>query len=122
MSTPPRLRVQEKYDELYSELIYSSSDDSSSGDNGGPVFGFMYLTLTLGSFSLTTLSDDNPIDMFDFIANIGGFWGKCTPPIGQPYVSMYYFTWRQVRCEFHRLPRCLTDFLAVRYCSHARAC
>lgn len=121
VSTPPRPRVQEKYDELYRELIYSSSDDSSSGDDGGPAFGLMHLTLTLGSFSLTTLSDDNPIDMFDFIANIGGFWGKCTPPAGQPYVSMYYFSWRQVRGEFHQIPGCLTDTLALRCCFHVLA-
>lgn len=71
---PPRL--QEMYDKLYGELIHSSTDSSSRYD-GDPAFGVMHLTLTLGSFSLTTLSDDNPIDMLDFIANIGGFWGEC---------------------------------------------
>ena len=38
----------------------------------------MYISIALGSFSLTKLSDDNPINMLDFIANIGGFWGEYT--------------------------------------------
>lgn len=70
----PRVK-QALYNDIYYYMIGPSSDSSSS-TGGDPAFGLMYLTLALGSFSLTKLSDNNPIDMLDFIANIGGFWGE----------------------------------------------
>ena len=65
---------------VYEELYYRGLLDSSSSSSGDwdPSFGYLQLTFTIGSFSLTKLSDDNPIDMLDFIANIGGFWGERT--------------------------------------------
>lgn len=38
--------------------------------------GYLYLILTQGSFSLTELSDNNPLDIGSFLGNMGGFWGK----------------------------------------------
>ena len=70
-------RVQALYNDIYDDLVGSYYDSSSSiGED--PAFGFMYISIALGSFSLTKLSDDNPINMLDFIANIGGFWGEYT--------------------------------------------
>ena len=69
--------MQALYNDIYDNLVGSYYDSSSSiGED--PAFGFMFLYLFLGSFSVTTLSDDNPINIFDFIANIGGFWGEWT--------------------------------------------
>ena len=49
---------------------------------GAFTLGALFLTLTLGSFSLTTLKEDNPVDIPDFIASIGGFWGEWMGPAG----------------------------------------
>ena len=77
---PSHLRVQgvdsavDDDDLLYSSSSYYSRSFSPLSDIA---VGTLLLTLTLGSYSLTELSDDNPMDILDFIANIGGFWGEC---------------------------------------------
>ncbi|CAN0456440.1 unnamed protein product, partial [Laminaria digitata] len=38
--------------------------------------GFLYLTLTQGAYSVTEISDINPLDIGNLLGNIGGFWGK----------------------------------------------
>lgn len=68
--------MQALYNYLYDDLV-DSCYDSSSSIGADPAFHLMYLTLAPGPFSLTTLSEDNPIDMLNFTANVGGFWGKC---------------------------------------------
>ena len=59
-----------------SSITSSFLGDSTSIAGGEPSIGYLFLNVNLGRFSLTKLSDDNPIDMLDFIANIGGFWGE----------------------------------------------
>lgn len=60
--------------------MLDSSSTSSSNNDEHPAFGDMFLSLTLGANSLTGLVDENPINIFDFFRNIGGFWGECTSP------------------------------------------
>lgn len=78
-SPPPRPRVQGWYYYI-SDYVFDSSTNSSSSVGENPAFGDLMFTLTQGSFSLMELSEENPIDMFGYIGNIGGFWGECTSP------------------------------------------
>lgn len=47
-------------------------------DNSTYALGFLDISLTQGSYSLTELSDINPLDAGAFLGNIGGFWGEKT--------------------------------------------
>lgn len=79
---PPPARVQTLYGSKYFDHTqYSPSD------GGNLAVGALYLTLTQGSLSMTTLSEDNPLDIPEFISSIGGFWGECTGPSGPREVS-----------------------------------
>lgn len=77
LQPPPPARVQTLYGPRYFDHTrYSPSD------GGNLAVGALYITLTQGSLSKTTLSEDDPLDIPEFISSIGGFWGECTGPSG----------------------------------------
>lgn len=47
-----------------------------TADNSTYAVGYVHLTLTQGGFSLTELTDIDPVDLLTLLGNIGGFWGK----------------------------------------------
>ena len=96
--------IRDRYNDIYDDLVGSYYDSSSSiGED--PAFGFMYISIALGSFSLTKLSDDNPINMLDFIANIGGFWGEYTSSSSPVNITRTCLVcWLYYRCENHPRP------------------
>ena len=70
-------------DSAYQDSSSYADDDSSyqnttSAAHGNSSFavGYLYLILTQGSFSVTEITDINPLDVGNFVGNIGGFWGK----------------------------------------------
>ena len=71
-----RAGVQDWYNYIATDVLGTrSSSSSSTGEN--PALGDLLLSLTQGSHSLTGLEDENPLDIFDYLGNIGGFWGEC---------------------------------------------
>ena len=71
------------YHNSTSEIDEDSSYQDTTSDthgNGSNAFGAIYLTLTQGTFSVTEITDINPLDIGNFLGNIGGFWGKLLAP------------------------------------------
>lgn len=94
--------VQIVYDELYQSGLLASN----STGGGNLSFGYLCLGLTLSPFSLTELSDDNPIDMLDFVANIGGFWGECARPSRSNQITCRYIVLSGAAMMFVSVARC----------------
>eukprot|EP00904_Undaria_pinnatifida_P004018 jgi/Undpi1/13617/HiC_scaffold_9.g03271.m1 len=47
---------------------------SDTDDSGSYAIGYLHLMITQGAYSLTELTDVNPLDIGTFLGNIGGFW------------------------------------------------
>ena len=51
-----------------------------NGDGSSYALGYLFITFTQGAYSLTELTDVNPLDIGTLLGNIGGFWGKLLSP------------------------------------------
>ena len=69
----PHLAVGRPFSLVCPQALSNVTDDYRTY-----AIGYLHLTLTQGGFSLTELTDINPIDLATLLGNIGGFWGKIT--------------------------------------------
>eukprot|EP00904_Undaria_pinnatifida_P004014 jgi/Undpi1/13613/HiC_scaffold_9.g03267.m1 len=71
----------------YDDRDTNDSFNASTNDNEAYAFGFLYLTVTQGSHSLTELKDISPFDAATVIGNIGGFWELLLVAWGLCFIS-----------------------------------
>ena len=78
--------------DLYGNTRFNHTQYSPD-DGGDLAVGALFLTLRLGSFSEITLSEVNPLDIPEFISNIGGFWGERAGPSRPSILPANFAAW-----------------------------
>lgn len=74
-------------------------DEPSSSDY---VFGCLFIDISRGAYSLTTVRDVDPVEIAAFLGNMGGFWGK--DKVSQlRKASQGFGQWFRYRCRLGRL-------------------